>query len=464
MQVPIVSGIYTDASPDFRTSYPLNMQPIPKAQGISEGYLRVCDGLLSEGTGPGTARGGINWDGVCYRVMGGYLISVNSDGTWNLIGNVGDDGNPVSMTYSFDRLAVASNGGLFYWDGTTFSQVTDTDLGTALDVIFVDGYFMTTDGENLVVTELGDPFAVDPLKYGSSEVDPDPIVAVKKIRNEVFAVNRYSIETFSNIGGTGFPFQTIRGAQIHRGAVGTHAVAVFGEKLAFVGGALNEPPAVWLGINGGSVKISTREIDEVLQGYTEAQLADAITEVTYDKGNHTLLIHLSDQTLCYDEAATAAMGQQAWYFKGSSATGAGEYRGRFWVWANDKWMVADSQSGIIGRSSKSNGAHWGNKVRWEFGTPIIYNGGKGAIVTELEVVTLTGEVAAGSAPVITTEYSTDGTTWSDPRSVTLGDRNKRIRWLRQGMLRNWRIQRFKGTSDAMVAVPRLEASMEALAW
>jgi hypothetical protein len=66
-------------------------------------------------------------------------------------------------------------------------QVTDPDLGVVLDVVWVDGYFMTTDGEFLVVTELTDPTQVNPLKYGSSEVDPDPVVALLKLRNEVYA-------------------------------------------------------------------------------------------------------------------------------------------------------------------------------------------------------------------------------------------------------------------------------------
>jgi hypothetical protein len=43
---------------------------------------------------------------------------------------------------------------------------------------------------------LNDPTAVDPLKYGSSEADPDPILAIRKIRNEVYALNRHTVEVF----------------------------------------------------------------------------------------------------------------------------------------------------------------------------------------------------------------------------------------------------------------------------
>jgi hypothetical protein len=176
MQIPIASGIYTDTSPAIRTSYPVNMVPVPVDSGISEGFLRPADGIVQNGTGPGVDRGGINWRGVCYRVMGTSLCSISSTGTVTTLGSVGGT-DLVTFDYSFDRLAIASNNNLFYWDGSTLTQVTDPDLGEVLDVVWVDGYFMTTDGTSLVVTELTDPTAVNPLKYGSSEIDPDPVVA-----------------------------------------------------------------------------------------------------------------------------------------------------------------------------------------------------------------------------------------------------------------------------------------------
>jgi hypothetical protein len=45
-----------------------------------------------------------------------------------------------------------------------------------------------------------------------------------------------------------------------------------------------------------------------------------------------------------------------------------------------------------------------------------------------------------------------------------GQRGKRLVWLQQGMVRAWRAQRFRGTSDAHLPVARLEARVEALAW
>ncbi len=206
MQIPILNGIYTDNGPDFRTSYPVNMMPVPKNSGISSGYLRPGDGIVSNGSGPGVDRGGVSWNGTCYRVMGTKLVTVASNGAVTVLGDVGGPVDTlVTFDYSFDRLAIASGGRLYYWNGV-LTQVTDPDLGVVLDFCWVDGYFMTTDGTSLVVTELSDPTQVNPLKYGSSEVDPDPVVALLRLRNEVYALNRNTIEVFDNVAGEFSPF------------------------------------------------------------------------------------------------------------------------------------------------------------------------------------------------------------------------------------------------------------------
>ena len=62
-------------------------------------------------------------------------------------------------------------------------------------------------------------------------------------------------------------------------------------------------------------------------------------------------------------------------------------------------------------------------------------------------------------------YSLDGVTFSQEFPLPVGkfgDRDTRIAWLQAGSMRNWRIQRFRGTSDAHMSIARLEATMEAL--
>jgi len=467
MQIPILNGIYTDNGPDIRTSYPVNLVPVPKKSGISNGFLRPGDGLVANGTGPGIDRGGINWNGTCYRVMGTKLVTVASNGTVTVLGDVGGPANTlVSFDYSFDRLAIASGGRLYYWNGV-LTQVTDPDLGVVLDVVWVDGYFMTTDGTSLVVTELTDPTQVNPLKYGSSEVDPDPVVALLKLRNEVYALNRNTIEVFDNVGGDFFPFQRIDGAQIQKGVIGTFGCCVYLETVAFLGSGRNEQPGIYLGANATAQKISTQEIDILLLNYTEAQLATVKLEARNDKNHQHLYVHLPDRTIVYDAAASEALGEQVWFTLTTSTVGFSQYRARNLVWAYDKWLVGDPRSSNIGYMVQDIGSHWGQIVRWEFGTLIAYNEGNGAIFNELELVALTGRVALGVDPIISTSYSVDGLAWSQDRPIrvgTTGSTKKRLAWFQQGHMLNWRIQRFRGDTQAHLSFARLEAQIEALAY
>lgn len=476
VQIPILSGIYTaPVSPDVRVSYPLNLVPVPTGNGVSAGYLRPAEGIVGVGEGPGVGRGGVEWQGVLYRVMGTKLVRIDALGNVTIIdidgeaggGDVGE-GGPVRFAYSFDLLAIASGGRLYYLNKSgSLLQVTDPDVGYVVDVVWIDGYFMVTDGEFLAVSDLDNPFSFNPLKYGSSESDPDPVVAVLRLRNEVVAVNRNSMEWFDNVGGEGFPFQRIDGAKITKGAVGTFAACVYLETIAFVGSGYNEAPGVYLGVNASANKISTLEIDRILSTLTEAELASIVVETRNADGRNDLYIHLPSCTLVYDATASKAFGEQAWRILSSTLTGSGAYRARYFVWCYDRWNSCDPYSYQIARLDSLVSSCYGEPVSWSFGTSIIYNEGRGAVLSELELVALPGRVALGKDPRISTSHSVDGMTWSQPRAILagkIGERTKRLTWFRCGSMANMRMQRFQGTSDAHISFLRLEAQIEGTAY
>jgi hypothetical protein len=465
MQLPILSGAYADSgSADFRTAYPRNLVPVPKSEGISTGYLRPADGISQTGTAPGVDRGGINWNGVLYRVSGTKLIAQAADGTVTVLGDVGGTG-PVTMDYSFDRLGIASGGSLWYWNGTTLTQVTDPDIGTVIDMKWIAGYFMTTDGTNLVTTDLANPASVNPLHYGSAETDPDPIVAVDELRDEAYAFGRYTVQVYQNVGGSGFPFSTIEGAEVTKGPIGTHAYTPLGDTFIFVGSGRNEAPSVYQMVPGNVEKVSTREIDTILMGYTEAQLAKAVVETRVEKNHQHVMIHLPDQCLVYDTIATQVMGEPIWFTLDSGLGAISAYRARGHVWCYNRWNVGDPTSTALGKLVTDVSSHYGSTVSWEFGSLALYNQGNGAIVHELELVCLTGRIALGANPVIWTRYSDDGVTWSQERATAAGkqgQRRKRIAWRTLGQVASWRIQRFRGDTTAHLSMVRLEAQVEGL--
>lgn len=470
--IPILSGVYIDAVADFRVSYPRNMEPVAKSTGISDAYLRPAEGIVPFATGPGTDRGCFVWDqgagGILYRVMGTKLVRVNADQTVSELGDVGPGGR-VTIDNGFGYLSIWSGGRLYYWDGASLVQVTDPDLGTVIDGCWIAGYNMSTDGEFLIVTDLSDKTSVNPLKYGSSESDPDPILAVDELRNEAYAFNRFTIEAFQNIGGSGFPFQRIDGAAVTRGIIGTHAYASFLDSFAFVGGGKNdgrvEPASVWIMGAGTVAKIATDEIDKILARYTDAQLVDVVVESRLRDGRQLLYVHLPDQTWVYDATSTERLRTPIWYQIDSGNGTAAQYRARDIAWCYGRWIAGDPTSSALGSLSDSISSHYGQTIGWVFGTLLIDNGGKGGIFHELELVCAPGRVAFGADPTIWTSYTVDGETWSQEKPCKAGkqgQRNKRIAWRKQGRMRLYRAQRFRGTSDAHVSVAKLIGDLEPL--
>lgn len=466
MQIPIINGIYTDNTADYRTSYPLNLVPVPKQNGIANGYLKKADGieLFCGAEKGGIDRGGINWNGVCYRVIGTTLWRVSEQGVCTSIGTILGS-NQASFAYSFDRLGIASGGKLYYLQGDTLSYVNNANLGNVVDVEWVDGYFVTTDGEFIIQTELNDPTQVSPTKYGSSEADPDPVIGLMKVRNELVVLNRYTIEVFDNTGGSGFAFSRIDGAMMTKGLVGTHARCSFVDSFAFVGSGKNEPCSIYLGANGGLTKIATRDIERTISEYSDKQLATIVLEAKEQDMHQHLYLHLPDRTLVFDFAATQIMQQPIWFELSSSSNGKGAYRAINHVWCYNKWIVGDRFDSRVGVLSNKLSSHYGQAVGWVIDTTFIYNGGQAGQIKSIELVGLTGRTVTDKKPQVFLSWTKDGLMWSNERLHRQGMRGqyqKRIIWLRAiGMFRQQIGLRFRGCDDSLASFTAVEVDVEA---
>lgn len=469
-QISILSGFTADAGVDFRTSYPKNLVPVPAETGVSSGYLRTAEGIkLHSKPNPnlkGRGRGRFFWNGLAYWVIGSDLCSMSEDGTMTIIGYVGDNGLDVTFTKSFDRIGIASAKSLYYWDGIKLVRVSDPNLGDCIDVVWMDGYFVSTDGDALVVTDLNDPMTVNVLRYGSSEADPDPIVGVMKLRQELYAFNRNTIEIFDNVGGTGFPFARNVGAMIEKGAVGTKMFCRFDQVLAFVGGSDDEPCSVWLGAGGAATKIATREIEDVLLEYTEDELAASTLVTRMSRRHQNLTITLPRHTLVYDAAASLVLEAPVWYSLHSSPDLATPFHGRHFLFAYNKWFVDDREQPRIGLLDKDLFTQYGQDVGWQFDTVMVYNESRAAILHSVELIGAPGRANAyGVEPVLFFSWTTNGVTWGTERMIGMGrpgQRNKRLAYRPKVRFEQFMSMRYRGANASIVSFMRLEAELEPL--
>ncbi len=464
--IDIFSGVYTSAArPNAVESYPRNLRPVIEDTGVSKGFLLPADGLSSFINTDFFDRGGYNWKEVHYRVIGNQLVKISSNGTITSIGTIdGDD--YVRFSESFDYLSVSGGNKLYLYNGTTLAQNTDENLGLVLDHVWVDNYFLTTDGANLVVTELNNPFAVNPFKYGSSEIDPDPVVGVSKLRNEVVAVNRYSIEFFSNVGGEFFPFNVIDGAQIEKGSVSKNTYCLYLNQLAFIGSGRNEPLAIYMAVNGSTVKISTKSIDAILATYTEEQAANCLVETKKFNDSYLLYVHLIDRTYVFDYLGGQLLNKPIWYILDSGQYETYQtYKARNFVWCYNQWFFGDPTTKRLGVITLDHSLHFGEIVRCQFSIAYVYNKNQGFLIREAELMPLAGRQDIETNSFLHMQTSPDGVVFNDPDPIPLGpsgDRSVRLVWFTGGYFVRVCTLNFFWNSDAFVSVLSLILDLEGL--
>ncbi|TDV06065.1 packaged DNA stabilization protein [Paraburkholderia caballeronis] len=482
MQIPLASGTYTDAGAEFRTSYPRNLVPVIKNTGISKLFLRSAEGLtrfdVSAPTLDGFDRGGINWRGTCYRVIGTNFVSVDATGAVTVLGQVPDDGYPVAMAYGYTNqgIGIVSAKTLWFYTiqtpsgGTnptpTLQPVTDSNLGKPIDLLWMAGYFVMTDGTYCFVTQLANQFTLNSQLYGSSSNQPDALNCVWKFRNELYLGNRYQIPVMDNEGGTGFPFVENEGATIQKGVIGPYAKAITSQGFAFVGGAQDEAPSVWLSAGLGiATKIATREVEIALAQYAEAQLYFATLEYRAEKEQQFIYLHLPDYTLVYDVASSQAAQEPLWFLLDSSADGTGAWRAWHPVYCYGKFLMGDKIDQRIGFIDPATAAQYGTDARWQFDTIFAYNQTHGVVVNALELVGTYGRAAVGESDTMSMQYTDDGLVWSAPRFISMGAQGKtkkRAQWRPKHFFRNFRGYRFAGFNSAPISFAALEATPEPL--
>lgn len=456
--IPLLSGIIADEQAEFKTSYPLNLEPIAVDNKLARGQLRATAGAVGVSEGPGVDRGGIVWNGVHYRVMGTSLVSVAQDGSITTIDDVGGTG-PVGLDYGFDRLRIRSSGLLFYYDGTTLEQVSDTDLGQCIDMIWIDGYTMSTDGSVVVVTELSNPLEVKPLKYGSAEADPDPLTGLFLVKStgEAHFIGRYTIQPARNVGGNGFPFATIEGAVIPYGCVSATAKTKFSTSYAFVGSARNEGLRVFIAGQADATPISTRAVEDALAAVEDP--ASIVMETRAWRGEQRLLVHLPGETWVYLAEASRAVQQAVWY-RCQSGTGAA-YRLRNAVVVDGKTWVGDADSTALGLLSDSVSTHFGDETQWQFDVGLIDGPGT---LQSVELVGLPGRGPQSEEARIFLSLSRDGgQTFGVERAINAGSggkRRKHVQWRPHARYSSYLGLRFRGVNQAMSGFARCDAELD----
>jgi len=427
-------------------------------------------------TGLGANRGAQVMKDIPYFVNGNSLVSVSSTGTVTNHGTITGSGR-VSLANNGQYLVIVVPGGRAYaYDNVadTLNQITDVDFRTSDTVVFKDGYFVfsSSDGTVFFNSALNDPFSYDALDFGSAEINPDRINALHVNHNELFVCGSETIELFQNVGGAGFPFQRIPGANIQKGVHAKFSLVEFDNSFCFVGGGLNERSAIWKVTGSSSAqKISTDAIDKEIQKFTREEIESSFA-VTYAAHGQFLALftfessRIPSRTFVYNATASTLMQQRVWF---ELQTGVTDNRFRVQNIANayGKLLVGDSVSGIIGELDSDTLDYYGDEIfRQSTSKPFDQNGlpifaGEFEATFQGGVGLTTGQ---GSEPVVRLDRSDDGgRTFGSETSRTIGkigEYGQRSIWRRQGRFPVSRVVRLTITDKVRANLIRLAATPE----
>ena len=403
MPIQLLAGDTVDDQTDYRDAMPVNMSGILRPIFGSQGYMLQQPGITQYATGLGRDRGA-TWNDKFqqhFRLSNTAFISVGATGTVTNLGTILNT-DQASFANSFNTQAIVADGAYWLYDPTDgFRQVTDPDVGNPIDIVWVDGYYVMTDGEYLFHTDLTDEESIDPLKYATAEFSPDPTIGLSlTMDDKIIAWNRYTTEYFANTANEFFAFTRLSSRTVKYGLVGTHCKAEIGGEFFFMGGPREGNVSIYKLDVGGATNISSREIDKLISQYSETLLAECVLETRIVDNYAYLVVHLPNDTVMLNIKIGAAAGwDKAWCVLRSSVTTGDTYRGINAIFEprRGQWVMGDKVSSRIGYLDMSVATHYGIIAEWVLFTPLMYM--EAASVDEMMIQTIPGFTAFDDAQV-----------------------------------------------------------------
>lgn len=478
IQLPIATGFYQSASLPLAAQRCINAIPVvPQGEALNQRALFGTPGITQIATGGnGANRGAMLMSGVPYFVNGTKLVSLSVTNTATEHGDVPGSGR-VAMANNGRYLAIVVASGecyVFDKDNSNITKVTSANYQLSSSVVFKDGYFVFSalDGAQFFNSALNDPFTFNALDFGTAEINPDRIVALHVNHNELFVCGEETIELFQNVGGSGFPFQRIPGANIQKGVYAPKSLAEFDNSFVFIGGGLGERPAIWKMAGSSSVaKVSTSAIDNAIQQFNKDEIEAAFSWVYSDGGNFYVGFtfeseRIPSKTFVFDATTSALSGASVWHERQTGVTD-NRWRANSVIYVYGRILVGDNQDGRIGELDLNVYTEYGNVIsRVKTSMPFSSEGlplfsDEVRLTMEAGVGLTTGQ---GSDPVVRMDYSDDGArTFSSEFSRSfgkIGEYQSLPTWRRMGRIPRHRVMRFTMTDPVKFVIIKMEASAE----
>jgi len=253
-------------------------------------YSTVASGSIVRGIYCQDGQGKTN----VYTVIDTSLYLLNSANSYTNLGAIqGTD--LCSFASSIYHTAIVSGGNLYLYDGTTLTNVVIPDGLKVSDVTSLDNYFIVSiiDSNKFYWVAPGDT-TIDPLNFTSAERNPDDIVTVTSIGDEMWAIGQSTVEIFTDSGDPAAPFIRIGGRVYTTGCADRNSLARCNKDSL--------PCLIWVTptkevvlAQGVPNRISDESVEELLK------LSSTFTAWSFRTNRHDFYILTTDnETLVFD--------------------------------------------------------------------------------------------------------------------------------------------------------------------
>ncbi len=420
ISLPLIKGQSVDQSADYRDFLPINMMPINSQAPNAQGYFINHPGTEQiQDTGLNRSNGAIFnvVDNAMYRVIGNKLHRNGVE-----VATLPEDAR-VSMAYSSLTTAfTGADGNGYYWTGSELKQFknwqagespsgpTSYDLSGIIDVTRNKGRYIWLAPPGFIVTDLLNeqrPDYIAPIYSAESDVDDN--VAITTWHDYVVVIGRNSTEFFRLTGDSSEIYVSQQSLVVPFGCIATQAKCLFADMIALLGSGRNMPPSINVITANGGQKLSTPEVDKVLQQYSDEELQKTVLESATWKGEPILYVHLPTETIAYLANA------QTW-IKLQTGLAGGRWTpidARYNPLTGDT-ECGDKATGVIGRYI-SEISQYGRMQEAYLQTPIVKTGK--AFLFDLSLDTVSG--FSDSTVVLSISATENGYTYSGEHTLPI---------------------------------------------
>lgn len=243
---------------------------------------------------------------VMYGVFGSAVYSFDSLLSATLIGTIGTNVGPVSITANNGGqiIFVDSQSGYIYTiaDGS-FTKITAEGFPLhPLNVAFLDGYFVIPSGESrqFGISALNNGFLWDALDIAQIQAYPGVNVGVGVVNRRLYFFKTDSTEVWYNVGASDFPFRRDNNLLFNFGCLTAASIVSDFGFLCWLARDKSGVGSVMMTTGQVPEKISDESIDDIIASF---EAPEDMSAYIYKENGHIFYVMnwtTDDMTLFYD--------------------------------------------------------------------------------------------------------------------------------------------------------------------